>query len=158
MITTDCEIIISRILDAPQISIWKAWTEPNLFMQWWGPKKYTAPACKIDFCIGGKYLACMRSSEGRDYWSTGIYKKIVPFYQIVFTDNFADENGNIVPASYYGMTGDWQGEAVVTVTLENLGSKTKLTLTHIGIPAGEMSEMCTAGWIESFDKLADSLK
>jgi hypothetical protein len=33
-----------------------------------------------------------------------------------------------------------------------------MTLRHIGIPPGTMSEMCEAGWNESFDKLAESLR
>ena len=65
-------------------------------MRWWGPKDFTSPACAIDLCVGGKYLACMRSPEGRDYWSTGVYRAIVPKEKIVYTDNFADAKGNVV--------------------------------------------------------------
>lgn len=50
-------------------------------------------------------------------------------------------------------------EMQVTVTLKDLGDgKTKMTLRHAGFPEGEMSEMAGAGWNESFDKLAESLK
>ena len=63
----------------------------------------------------------------------------------------------MVPASYYGMSGDWPKELLVTVTFEEQEGKTKLTLRHVGIPAGEMRELTSAGWNESFDKLAESL-
>ncbi len=49
-------------------------------------------------------------------------------------------------------------EMTVTVTFEDVGNKTKMTLRHVGLPAGEMSEMTNAGWNESFDKLAESVR
>ncbi len=151
------ELVITRIFDAPREMVWKAWTDPEHMKRWWGPKVFTAPACKIDLRVGGKYLFCMRSPDGRDFWSTGSYREISEPSRLVYTDCFADEKGNVVPASYYGMPGDWPLEKLVTVTLEELaGNKTKMTLRHAGIPMGKMREMAVAGWSQSFDKLADS--
>lgn len=61
-------------------------------------------------------------------WSTGVYREIVPRDRIVATDFFADEKGNVVPASYYGMSGEWTLEIFVTVTFKGQDDKTKLTL------------------------------
>lgn len=152
------DLVIERVFDAPRELVWRAWTEPEHFQRWWGPKAFTAPACKIDLRVGGTYLACMRSPEGKDYWSTGTYKEIVAPERLVYTDSFADADGHVVPASYYGMSGEWPLELQVTVTLEDLGGKTKLTLRHAGMPAGENQDLAGAGWNESFDKLAASLK
>ncbi|MGH2621169.1 MAG: SRPBCC family protein [Anaerolineales bacterium] len=157
-VATSREITITRIFDAPRELVWKAWTEPERFMRWWGPKGYTSPACKIDLRVGGVYLACMRSPEGQDFWSTGTYREIVEPERIVYTDSFADSEGNIVPATHYGMGADFPLEMMVTVTFEPLGGKTKLTLRHAGLPAGEMSDQTSAGWNESFDKLAEALR
>ena len=152
------ELVITRVFDAPRELLWKAWTEPERFMRWWGPKHFTAPVSTIDLRVGGKYLHCMRSPEGQDYWSTGVYREIIPLERIVYTDSFADEKGNVVPASHYGMPGDWPLEYLVTVTFEEDGGRTKMTLRHEGIPTGKMSDDTRAGWNESFDKLADVLK
>ena len=152
------ELVIERVFDAPVELVWRAWTHPEHVMRWWGPKGNTSPACEIDLRVGGKYLWAMRSAEGQDLWSTGVYREIVPFERIVCTNSFADENGNLVPASHYGMTADLPLEMVATVTFENLGGKTRLTLRHEGLPLGEMRDGATAGWNESFDKLAASLK
>jgi uncharacterized protein YndB with AHSA1/START domain len=100
----------------------------------------------------------MRSPDGKDYWSTGVFREIVPPERIVCTDSFADERGNVVPATHYGMTGDFPLEMLVTVTFEEIEGKTKMTLRHVGLPAGTMSDMTNAGWNESFDKLANSLR
>lgn len=152
------ELVITRVFDAPRELVWKAWTDPEHVVRWWGPKNYTSPVCKIDFRVGGKYLFCMRSPEGKDFWSTGTYREIIPSEKIVVTDSFADSEGNVVPASEYGMP-EMPLELQVTVTFEDLGDgKTKMTLRHVGFPEGEMSEMAGAGWNESFDKLAESLK
>lgn len=153
------ELVITRMFDAPRELVWRAWTECQLLKRWWGPKNFAGAHCKIDLRVGGKYLFCMRSPEGQDYWSTGVYREIVPVERLVCTDSFADEEGNVVPASHYGMTGEWPLELQVTITFEEAGAgKTKMTLRHEGLPAGEMAEMTGAGWNESFDKLAESLK
>jgi uncharacterized protein YndB with AHSA1/START domain len=151
------ELVIERVLDAPREQVWKAWTDPEQVKKWWGPKHFTAPTIKIDLQEGGKYLFCMRSPDGQDYWSTGVYREIVPMERIVVTDSFADENGNVVPATNYGMP-DMPLETQITVTFEELGGQTKLTLRHAGMPAGEMGEQAEAGWNESLDKLAESVQ
>lgn len=156
--TAERELVITRIFDAPRTLVWKAWTEPGRFMRWWGPKNFTAPFCTIDLRVGGGYLNSMRSPEGRDFWTTGVYREIVPPSLLVYTDSFVDEKGNVVPASHYGMSGYWPLEMLVTVTFEEDGSRTKMTLRHAGIPAGQMTELTEAGWKESFDKLAESLR
>lgn len=151
------ELTITRIFDAPRELAWKAWTEPERAQKWWGPHYFTAPVIKTDFRVGGKYLYCMRGPDGKDYWSTGVYREIVPMERLVMTDSFADEKGNVVPASHYGMIGDMPLELLVTVTFEGIGNKTKMTLRHEGFPEGQMREMAKLGWSESFDKLAESI-
>src|SRR5437773_7933520 len=72
------ELRIVRVFDAPRERVWKAWTDPDRVKSWWGPRSFTAPFAKIDLRVGGKYLYCMRSPDGKDYWSTGVYREIVP--------------------------------------------------------------------------------
>ncbi len=151
------DLVITRIFNAPREVVWKAWTDPERLVRWWGPKTFTAPVCQLDLRVGGKYLFCMRSPEGLDFWSTGEYREIVEPERMVYTDSFADAEGNVVPATHYGMDADFPLEMLVTVTFEEYEGKTKLTLRHSGLPAGTMSDMTGQGWSESFDKLAESL-
>jgi len=151
------DLTVTRIFDAPRELIWKAWTNPRLLMRWWGPKHFTAPVSKIDLRVGGRYLHCMRSPAGKNYWSTGAYREIVPLERLALTDSFADEKGNVVPAAHYEMAGDWPLELLVTITLEERGGKTTLMLRHEGIPTEDMRDLTYAGWSESFDKLAEIL-
>ncbi len=164
VLSTTEELVITRIFDAPRELVWNAWTDPEHLMRWWGPKIFTCPVAKIDFRVGGRILSCMRSESGpeiwrKGIWGIGVYKEIVPLEKIVCTDSFADEHGNVVPASYYGMEGEFPLEMLITVTFEKLeGNRTRMTLKHRGLPAGEHMAGAIQGWSESFDKLAEILK
>jgi uncharacterized protein YndB with AHSA1/START domain len=150
-------ITITRTFNAPRELVWRAWTEPEHFMRWWGPEHFTSPVAKMDLRVGGTYLASIRSPEGQDFYSTGVYREITPPERLVFTDAFADAEGNVVPASHYGMGDDWPAEILITVTFEEENGQTRMTVRQDGIPTGEMREGLVPGWNEYFDKLATAL-
>ena len=89
-------MVITRVFDAPRELVWKAWTDPKYIMQWWGPKDFTSPACKMDFRVGGKLLCCMKSPDGQEFWNAVEYHEIVPPEKIVSLMYFADSKGNRV--------------------------------------------------------------
>ncbi len=155
-------IVINRVFSAPVEKVWAAWSAPEEAMKWWGPNGFTCPHAEIDFCEGGKYLLSMRGGETmpvefqKDMWSTGMYKEIIPMEKIVSTDSFADKDGNIVPASAYGMPGEFPLELEVELTFKAQGDATAMTLVHNGMPE-EAHKDCIQGWNESFDKLEASL-
>jgi len=153
------DLTITHIFDAPREDVWKAWTRPEHFIRWWGPKGFSLPVCKIDLRVGGEYFYCVRFPDGKDLFrGKGVYREIVAPQRLVMTDSFADDKGNIVPATYYGMSGDFPLQLLITVVLEEFDDKTKLTLRHAGIPSGDDSAGIKQGWSESFDKLAEYLK
>jgi uncharacterized protein YndB with AHSA1/START domain len=129
------DIVITRVFDAPRELVWKDWTEPKRSMRWWGLKGYSCPEAEIDLRVGGAYLACMRLSEGKDIWSIGKYLEIVEPERIAMTDSFADVNGNVVPASYYEMKGEYPLVLQVSVIFEEHYGKTTMTLRHSGMSA-----------------------
>jgi uncharacterized protein YndB with AHSA1/START domain len=149
---------ITRVFEAPLDKVWQHWVDPNEYMCWWGPKGYSACAAQIDLRVGGRYLSCMEGPDGRKIWSTGTYKEIIEPNRFVCTDSFADEHGNIVPASYYGLGIDIPMEMEVEVTLEDMGDQTRMTLEHCGFPEGQILEQTMQGWNESFDKLEQCLR
>jgi uncharacterized protein YndB with AHSA1/START domain len=144
-------IIIKRTFHLPLLQVWKAWTEPQFFKKWWGPKEFTCPYCSIHLHEGGTYLNAMRGPGGKDIWGTGTYKEIIPQQKIVYTDSFSDNRGNIVPATYYNMP-PMPLELLVSVSFKEEDGETIMLLKHEGIP-GEMQEDCEKGWQSSFDKL-----
>jgi len=156
--SADREIVITRVFDAPRDRVFKAWTEPERVMRWWGPDGFTTPVCKIDLRPGGVFHNCMRSPEGRDFWSKGVYREIVEPERIVCSDFFSDEEGNLVQPTHYGMSPEWPAEALVTVTFAEHDGKTKFTLHHaVGSAPASERDQCRAGWTESLDRLAEYL-
>lgn len=151
------DLVVTRIFDAPRELVWQAWTDPTHLMRWWGPEGFSAPTSNIDLRVGGKYHFCMRSPDGQEFWTTGVYQEVEAPERLVFTDSFADADGNVVAASHYGMVGEWPLTQQVTVTLESgPDGTTKPTLRHTDIPGAEVSEMTGASWLASFEKLAAS--
>ncbi len=151
------EIVINRNFNATRQMVWKALTEPNWIRQWWGPKDFTAPVIQNELRVGGKYLYCMRSPDGKNYWSTGTFREIDAPAKLVYTDSFADEKGNTVSPAYYGFGPDFPQETMVAITLEDLKDKTRLTLMGSGPPSEKDCNDEIAGWNQSFDKMAEVL-
>jgi len=153
------DLVITRIFDAPRETVWKYWSDSEYFRKWWGPKDFTCPFSRMEFRKGGKYLHAMKSKEGQEFWSTGIFKEIVPMERIVATDSFADKDGNIVPSTHYGME-DFPLELEITVTFEDLGDKTRMKLVHSGIEniGATMRRDMEQGWNESLDKMEEHIE
>ncbi len=154
----DLVLAISRVFEAPRSQVFEAWTEPEHVVYWWGPKDFTCPVCKIDLRPGGAYLNCMRSPDGQEFWSQGVYREIVVPERIVCTDSFADEQGRPVSPEHYGMSAAWPAEALLVAEFSEHKGKTMLHLEHSPIPPGRERDMCRQGWNESLDKLADYLR
>jgi uncharacterized protein YndB with AHSA1/START domain len=151
------DLIVRRVFDAPPELVFKAWTECEHLQRWWGPKGFTTPHCSIDLRPGGSMHYSMRSPEGEDYWGIGTFQEIAPPEKIVYLDSFADEQGNQVDPSVYGM-GEWPAETLTTLTFAGSNGKTELTLhqaVSIDRPgAAEAQE----GWSQSLDRLEEYLK
>ena len=155
--TTTRDMVITRTFDAPRELVFKAFTEPERLVQWWGPKNFTTPHCTIDLRVGGKYHYCMRSPDGDDFWGIGTFQEIVEPERLVYIDSFSDADGNVVSPARYGMEG-WPLETKVIMTFEEAGEgKTKFTLTCPDMPTGKGVDMAETGWGESFDCLVDYL-
>ncbi|HET7109123.1 MAG TPA: SRPBCC domain-containing protein [Candidatus Acidoferrum sp.] len=148
-------MVITRIFDAPRALVWEAWTNPKYVMQWWGPKGFTAPVCKIDFRVGGKFLCCMRSPDGQEGWNGGEYHEIVPHEKIVYSLYFADANGNRVDPAELGIEHQAIDDARDVVIFEDFGNgQTKLTMIGNETMEEAKNSGQFEGWNETFDKLA----
>ena len=149
-------MVVTRVFDAPRELVWKAWTDPKYVMQWWGPKGCTAPVCKMDFRVGGKFLFCMRTPDGQDFWNGGEYFEIVVHEKIVYSMYFADAAGNKVQPAQYGIEHEAIEDAHDVVIVEDPGNgQTKPTL--IGNESMESAKNSgqLEGWIQILEKVAE---
>ena len=145
------QIVVSRSFDAPLELLWKAWTEPEHFIKWYGPKGFTTPSCEIDLQVGGRHLWSMRSPNGQEMYYTGTYKEIVPMEKLVFSDSLLDADGNVMSPTAMGMSEGSPVSMDVTVTFAYEDGKTTVTVSHVGY--GEGADYAAAGWEQAFDKL-----
>lgn len=148
------DLVVTRIFDAPVERVWNAWRDPEQVMRWWGPKGFTSPLAKIDFREGGTSLVCMRSPDGRDFYNTWEYRKIVPMKLIEFIQNFANKDGKKADPVAHGLPPDFPQDVRSTVTFKALDGKTEMTVTEYGYTSDQMLEMSKAGLEECLDKMA----
>ncbi len=156
------DLVVSRIFDAPIELVWKAWTDPEHVMRWWGPDYFTSPSAKMDFREGGTSLVCMRAPKefgGQDMYSTWAYQKIVPMERIEFIQNLADKDGNLADPVKMGLPPEFPRDTRTVVTFKDLGNgKTEMTVTEYGMPAADtqMGKNAEIGLNQSLDKMAAS--
>ncbi len=151
--TSPNAVVIERIVDAPTDLVWKMWTESEHFSSWYGPTDATIPAATMDIRVGGSRLVCMEMQTpngAMTMWFTGEYLEIVENKRLVYTESMSDEHGNILDPAALGMPADHPTTTEITVELDDLGSQTRMVMTHVGIPADSPGAI---GWNMAFDKL-----
>jgi uncharacterized protein YndB with AHSA1/START domain len=121
--TADREILVTRILNAPRELVFKAWTDPNQIQIWWGPKGFTTTHRQTEFRPGGVWRFVMHGPDGRDYDNRIVYEEIIRPERLVYIHDGDIEND---PHGFR-----------VTVTFEDLGGKTRLTMRSIFKSAAE---------------------
>ena len=91
--TTDREIVITRVFDAPRELVWEAWTDPKHVAQWWGPQGFTTTIQKMDVRPGGVWKHVMHGPDGTDYPNSSVFKEVVKPERIVFSHGGGKRGG-----------------------------------------------------------------
>jgi uncharacterized protein YndB with AHSA1/START domain len=144
---SDREVVVTRSINGPARLVFEAWTRPELFQRWWVPKScgFAMISCALDVRTGGSYRLEMRfSSSEQPMAFFGRYLEVVPPSRIVWTN---EEGG--------------EGGAVTTVTFEEKGGVTLVTVSDL-YPSKEaldeaIASGSTSGWGEQFDQLDELL-
>ena len=143
--TSDREIVMERIFNAPRELVFEAWTDPKHVAQWWGPKGFTNTFQEIDVRPGGVWRFVMHGPDGVDYQNRIIYDEIVKPERLVYTHGSGEE-------------GD-PGQFQVTVTFAEQGGKTKLTMQMLFESAAERDKVIKEfGAIEGANQTLDRLE
>jgi len=145
--TSERDLVLTRLINAPRAKVFQAWTEPHLLKQWFAPLPWTTPVVETDVRPGGSSLIVMRSPDGQEYPTRGVYLEVVPNERLVFTDAYTKA---WEPSEKPFMT--------VTLTFENEGGQTKYTarVQHWTVADRERHEQMGfhQGWGQCTDQLA----
>ena len=145
---------VERNLAASIEVVWQMWTEPELFKQWYGPNGMSVPFVEMQLEVGGKRKLCMQMDSSENpmaMWFIGEFKEVTPNRRLVYTESMCDEDENILSPEAMGMPADHPQTTEVIVELSEAGAGTKLTLTHVGVPADSGG---AGGWSQALEKLA----
>ena len=141
----DRTLTITRVFDAPRELVFKAWTDKQHAMMWWGPKHHPATQVDMDVKPGGRWRHCLKSVEtGKDLWHGGSFREVVPPERLVFT--FAWEE-----------SGERGLDTLVTVTFEDLVGKTRMTMHQTPFQSHGERDGHGEGWSSAFDRLEEHL-
>jgi uncharacterized protein YndB with AHSA1/START domain len=139
------ELVIERVFDARRALVFQAWTDPEHARQWFGPRWHPARELTMDVRPGGRWRACLRSTEtGADLWVGGVYREIVPPERLVFTFAWEEE-------------GERGLETVVTITLSERDGKTHMIFRQAPFQSDSECDGHRGGWTSTWDRLDDLL-
>jgi uncharacterized protein YndB with AHSA1/START domain len=114
--TSDREIIISRLINAPQQMVFDVWTDPNHVEKWWGPNGFSTTSHEMEVRPGGKWRLTM-NGMGMTFPNVIEYIEVVRPERLVYHHGTDEPND---PNRFH-----------VTVTFEPKGDKTLLTMHSI---------------------------
>ena len=75
-VTPDCQMISSRVVNAPIEIVFQAWTDPHHLARWWGPAGFTNTFKEFDLRPGGKWSFTMHGPEKGNYPNECVFIKI----------------------------------------------------------------------------------
>jgi uncharacterized protein YndB with AHSA1/START domain len=154
---------ISREFDAPRELVFRAWTEKEHLIQWFGPKGFTMFHCTNDLRPGGVMHYGLRGPDGNEMWGKWTYREVVPPERLVIVQSFSDAEGGI---TRHPFAPDWPREMLSSTTFTEKEGKTTITLHWSPLDPTEIEQQTfdnarpsmTQGWSGTFDQLADYLE
>jgi uncharacterized protein YndB with AHSA1/START domain len=79
--TSDRELLLTRLLNAPIELVWQVWTNPDHIKNWWGPNGFTNTISKMEIAPGGEWDLVM---HGPDYKNKSVFKEVIKHKKIVY--------------------------------------------------------------------------
>ncbi|HKW69874.1 MAG TPA: SRPBCC family protein [Candidatus Dormibacteraeota bacterium] len=130
------------ILDAPRELVFKAYTDPKLFAQWWGPRRYTNHIDKFDSRSGGEWRVVQRAADGDEHAFRGVNHEVTAPERIASTFEYEGVPGHV---------------ALQIATFEPLGNKTRLVAHMIFESVMDRDGMVAAGMQSGADESTERL-
>jgi uncharacterized protein YndB with AHSA1/START domain len=159
----DAAFVIARDFDASRDLVFKAWTEEERLARWFGPSGFEVFHSRMDLRPGGLYHYGLRSADGKTrIWGRWAIRDVVVPERLVMVISFSDEHAGV---ARHPFAGEWPLEMLSTVTLEDLGGATRVTIRKASLDAAAAERAAfeagrasmQKGWTGTLDKLAANL-
>ena len=137
----DLTLELTGEVPAPREAVWKALIEPDELARWWGPSGFTTPSIELDLRVGGGYRFAMQPPEGEAFHLSGAFTEVEPPARLAYTFIWDPPNPD-------------DQETLATLSLEEAGDSTRLTLVQGPFATEERLALHRDGWTESLEKLA----
>jgi uncharacterized protein YndB with AHSA1/START domain len=150
------QVVATRELTATPEQAWRAWSDPELVRQWWGPTGFSCPRADIDFREGGRSLVSMQAPEeygGMLLHNSWTYTNISEPSRLEFVLNFVEERGNVLDPAVLGLLGVPKDVRHVITLRPIEGGRTELTVTEYGYSSAAARDQSHAGLEQSLDKM-----
>lgn len=150
------ELTLTRVVRASRETAFRAWTEPELLVQWWGPSGVTGIECEIDPRVGGVFRVVMLAGDqlgeqaGERWPVQGVFLEVDPPTRLVFTTKAIDDDGTVHLDGTTSVQFEDQGDGTTKITVHAVAE-------GVSAQAPQMLEGMHQGWSESLDKLASFL-
>ena len=141
------DIVTTTVLDAPRELVFKAYTDPDLFARWWGPRRYKNKVEKFDSRPGGEWHVVQVADDGGKHAFRGVNHDVVAPERICQTFEYLGVPGHV---------------ALQTATFEPVGNKTRI-VAHIVFESvmdrdGMVASGMKDGSYDSMDRIAEILE
>lgn len=136
---------LAWVLGAPRGHVFRALSEPATLATWWGPAGFTTPEIELDLEVGGGYRFGMQPPDGELFHLAGEFLEIVPPRRLAYTFRWEEPDPD-------------DRETVVTLTLDEVGAATRLSLRQGEFATEARLELHRSGWTDSLVKLRELLE
>jgi uncharacterized protein YndB with AHSA1/START domain len=139
---TGHELTVTRDIKASRERVFAAWTDPRQASIWWAPQDCTPLSCEMDVRPGGTWRRTMRVPDGTVITKHGVYREVLPprILSFTYTTEYAD--GTVDPVT------------LVSVTLDEIGSGTRVTLRHVNFETQMSCDSHRGGWTSTLERIA----
>jgi uncharacterized protein YndB with AHSA1/START domain len=141
--TSDREIVVTRVFNAPRELVFDAWTDPEQVVQWWGPRGFTTTIHAMDVRPGGVWRFIMHGPDGTDYDNKVVFLEVAKPERLVYNHGPGDESDS--PQFH------------VTVNFQEDGGKTRLTLRLLFASTSERDRAVEFGALEGGNQTLERL-
>jgi len=136
------EIVSTVIIDAPRELVFKAYTDPKLFAQWWGPRQYQVKIDKFESRPGGSWRVLHVGADGSEHGFHGVNHDVVAPERICCTFEYEGVPGHVI---------------LQTATFEAVGNKTRIVAQQVFQSVMDRDGMVASGMRSGADESMERL-